>query len=187
MLDDQEFISMQDRFRKEDAIREEIIKQSRDVLKAAKKAIYNLHRGDDASGLLEEAERHIEEILPKVKNHPKLRGGAFSAALEEYVEAKAFAQYLKDGSLVTLASMPSVSPEEYLLGLCDFTGELGRHAVHRASERDQDAVKKVRDLIDAIFGQLLQFDFRNSELRRKYDSVKYNLKKVENLVYELSG
>jgi len=47
-------------------------------------------------------------------------------------------------------------------------------------------VEKTRDIIENIFGELVQFDFRNSDLRRKYDSVKYNLKKVENLLCELS-
>ena len=40
--------------------------------------------------------------------------------------------------------------------------------------------------IDAIHGQLLQFDLRNGELRKKYDSIKYNLQKAENTLYDLT-
>lgn len=35
-------------------------------------------------------------------------------------------------------------------------------------------------------GQLLQFDFRNGNLRKKFDALKYTLKKMENTTYELS-
>lgn len=37
-----------------------------------------------------------------------------------------------------------------------------------------------------VFEQLLQFDFRNGPLRRKYDGVKYAVKRLEDVLYELS-
>ncbi len=43
-----------------------------------------------------------------------------------------------------------------------------------------------RDLVENIMGQYLRFDFRNSGLRRKYDGLKYTLKNLENMLYELS-
>lgn len=33
---------------------------------------------------------------------------------------------------------------------------------------------------------MLQFDFRNGPLRRKYDGLKYSLKNIEDIYYELS-
>lgn len=47
-------------------------------------------------------------------------------------------------------------------------------------------VRKCRDLVDALMGIFLRFDFRNGALRKKYDSLKYTLKKMENTLYELS-
>ena len=35
-------------------------------------------------------------------------------------------------------------------------------------------------------GLFLKFDFRNGNIRKKYDSLKYTLKKLENTLYELS-
>lgn len=32
----------------------------------------------------------------------------------------------------------------------------------------------------------MQFDLRNGSIRKKYDSLKYTLKKMENTLYELS-
>ena len=48
------------------------------------------------------------------------------------------------------------------------------------------AVRLCRDLVDAMMGEMLQFDLRNGALRKKYDALKYTLRKMENVLYELS-
>ena len=47
-------------------------------------------------------------------------------------------------------------------------------------------MRKCRDVVDALMGIFLKFDFRNGALRKKYDALKYTLKKMENTLYELS-
>ena len=37
-----------------------------------------------------------------------------------------------------------------------------------------------------LFQKFLAFDFRNGPLRRRYDSVKYCVRRLEDLLYELS-
>ena len=78
------------------------------------------------------------------------------------------------------------SVEEYLGGALDFTGELNRYAIARATVRDKEAVQSARDLVEALQGQFLRMDLRNGSLRKKYDALKYTLKKLENTLYELS-
>ncbi|KAI9993919.1 hypothetical protein PInf_016441 [Phytophthora infestans] len=91
-------------------------------------------------------------------------------------------------ALRMLGDAEKVIPElnEYLGGVVDFTGELMRYAVVKATAREVDEVKRCKDMVEAISGELIQFDFRNGPLRRKFDSVKYNLRKLENTLYELS-
>ena len=60
-----------------------------------------------------------------------------------------------------------------------------RFAVLRATARDTASVARARDAVDAIFGQMLQFDLRNGNARKKFDTLKYTLKKLESLLYEL--
>ena len=43
-----------------------------------------------------------------------------------------------------------------------------------------------RDLVDSLLVELMKFDFRNGPLRRKFDGVKYALKRLENILYELA-
>ena len=77
-----------------------------------------------------------------------------------------------------------VPTECYLTGLCDFTGELVRKAVFLAGKNKKKEVIEIKNIIDSIYGELLNFDFRNGELRKKFDSVKYNLKKLEDLALQ---
>jgi len=44
---------------------------------------------------------------------------------------------------------------------------------------------EIKNLVDEIYGQFLNFNLRNSELRRKSDQIKWNLKKLEDVVFEL--
>jgi predicted translin family RNA/ssDNA-binding protein len=44
----------------------------------------------------------------------------------------------------------------YLGGVLDFTGELNRYAVARATERDVAAVQRCRDVVDALMGVFLE-------------------------------
>jgi hypothetical protein len=40
--------------------------------------------------------------------------------------------------------------------------------------------------VHALNGQLMGFDFRNGPLRRKYDGVKWGLRRLEDLLFEQS-
>lgn len=166
-----------------DATREQVIKQSRDVLKLSKRAIYAVHRGDlqGAEQLLAEAraaKQHIEGL------EAEARIGSFTSACEEYVEACAFMAFSKREELPAPEEL-GVQPEEYLGGLADLCGELARRAVLAATERKREEVDRIHTLIEELYGHFVAFDFRNGELRRKYDSIKYHLQKVEEVRYEL--
>ncbi len=189
VLDAASFAAIAAEMTQEDELREALIKRSRDVLKLSKNAIYALHRGDvqRAGGMVHEAKEQAKrELLPTAVAHPTLRYGALGSALEEWAEAAIFQEFLATGRIASLAELEIANREEYLGGLMDFTGELGRYAVLRATARDREAVARAREAADQIHAQLITFDFRNGNLRRKYDAVKYTLKKLEQIVYELT-
>ncbi len=187
MLDETEFEEIKARFEAFDAKREKVIKESRDILKAAKQAIYAVHRDDlaRAERLLKEAEAVKQRIEGAIGHDKALRTGGFCNALEEYVEARTLLDFVKRGTVTRLKDL-GVDPEEYLGGLADLTGELGRRAVLAATRHDVEEVKRIHDVLERIYGQFVRFDFRNGELRRKYDSIKYNLQKAERVLYDLT-
>jgi len=188
MIDEAEWERINEEMQAYDKKREDIIKRSRDIQKNSKQAIFSLHRGD-----LERANKQIadalalaQELEPTIRENPTLRNGSYANALEEWAEAVLFRTYLEEKRLARMSEMPLLNSDDYLGGVLDMTGELNRYAVQRATSRDAEEVARCKDLVEGIFGLFLQFDLRNGALRKKYDALKYTLKKLENTLYELS-
>ena len=166
----------------------QVIKKSRDVQKQSKQAIFSVHRGDidQAKNRLESAMKAHAELEPLIQETPGLRHGSFSNAMEEYAEARIFLHFHETKSLLVPADLPQTNTDEYLGGLLDFTGELNRWAVIQATSRKVDDVKYARDCVDAVLSVMMELDLRNGQVRKKYDSLKYCLKNLEKVLYELS-
>lgn len=78
-----------------------------------------------------------------------------------------------------------VDPFTYLCSLSDLTGELARRSVIEATAKNVSDVQKIKDTIEEIHGIMIRFDLRNGDLRKKSDAIKWNLNKVEELLYDL--
>ncbi|MBW3011644.1 hypothetical protein KY311_00510 [Candidatus Woesearchaeota archaeon] len=185
-LDKKDFIEMRKEIEEYDEKREELIRQSRDIIKLSKQIIYAVHRKDFSSAEkdLNEIKSLAEKISSKVQKDPKLDIGSFKQAIQEYVEAAAYYHFEKTKKLPTKKEL-AVDAEYYLLGLCDLTGELVRNAVNSGINDDTQKVVEIKKFVDELYDELMQFDLRNSELRRKVDGVKWDLKKLDDLVFGL--
>lgn len=178
------FTKLEKEFKGYDSLRELLIKKSRDVLKLSKQLIYAVHRDElnQATKLLKQIEAERSELNKIAKKHPKLEfEGSYKIAIQEYAEAALYLNFVKKGELTPL----NISASHFILGLADLPGELVRRAVYLAGKGKVDEVTKIRDLVDHIYGQLLKFDFRDNEVRRKVDGIKYDLRKLEDLVLDL--
>jgi predicted translin family RNA/ssDNA-binding protein len=187
MLNKNDFKEMRKEFNSFDDNRETTIKKSRDILKLSKQVIYAVHRGElkEASKLISKIEAEKKKADAIVAGNSKLESiGAYRVAIGEYVEAMLYYSFIKSKKILTHKFL-KVSTEHYLFGLIDLTGELGRKAVQLAGKGNFKEVAAIRDAVSEIYGALLKFDFRDSDMRRKFDSVKYDLKKLEDLVLEL--
>ena len=187
MLNEKEFTQIRKKLHDYDSERERLIKKSRDVLKLSKQIIYAVHRDDlsEAEGLIssiEKEKKNAEEIAKH--NSALLYEGSYRVAIQEYVEALLYFHFVKEGVMVG-AEQLNVTADHYVLGLCDLTGELVRKAVFLAGKGKVDEVIIIKDLVDELYGELLKFDFREQGLRRKFDSMKYDLRKLEDLVLDL--
>jgi len=189
-----------------DSLRETLIKNCRDGQKAAKQAIYALHRKDyaKASKLIGDCETCIlEKLLPIVREEPPLRYSSFGDVLEEYAEAKLFYAWLLgknggDDETMTAASangtllLPhdfvkvQLDPEAYLGGLCDLTGEIGRFAVQRGTDRDHDGVHLCLEANTAILRAIQGLDKTPSKIHKKMDTLRKSVSKIERMIYEMS-
>lgn len=187
MLDKKALAEMREEFSNYDKYREEVIKKSRDVLKLSKQIIYAVHRDDtkEAEKLVKKILAEMKKLAGMTKKSTKLESiGAYKVSVGEYAEAMLYYHYVKSGKIPTHKQL-GIDTEHYLWGLIDLTGELVRKAVYLAGKGKVKEVHAIRDLVDEIYGELLKFDFRDQDSRKKFDSVKYDLKKLENLVLDL--
>ncbi len=184
MLNKKEFGKIRQEMHNIDLKREEVIQASREIISLSKQVIYAAQRND-----LKEAESAIKTIKDKVKKLRKVNintdTNINAVAFQEYVEAIAFYEFVKNKRVPTRASL-NVSAEDYLAGLCDLTGELVRKAIYDVIHKKFDEAEKIKELVHDIYGEFLKLHLRNGELRKKSDSIKWNLKKLEEVMYDIS-
>ena len=184
MLNKSEFSKIREEMRHIDMKREEVIQASREIITLSKQIIYAAQRND-----LKEAENSIKTIKNKIKKLKKINintdTNINSVAFQEYVEAIAFYEFVKNKKIPAKASL-GVSAEDYLSGLCDLTGELVRKAIYDVIHKRFDEAEKIKELVHEIYGEFLNLHLRNGDLRKKSDSIKWNLKKLEEVMYDIS-
>lgn len=186
-VDKQAFAGMRNQMKRYDALREDLIRLSRDVLQLSKKAIYSLHRNEakTARSQLTKAKSIINRINKLTKKDSRLAiTGAYNEALEEYVEASCYYSLISKKRLPT-AKQLGVGADAYLPGLCDLVGELVRKAINSAIKGDTKTALEIRDFVTQVHQELMLFDFRNIPVRRKFDSIKYGLEKLEDLALQI--
>lgn len=184
MLNKKEFGQIRHEMHNLDLKREAIIQTSREIITISKQIIYAAQRND-----LKTASDAIKRIKEKVKKLKKINvqtdTNIGSVAFQEYVEAIAFYEFVKNNKIPAKSSL-GVSADDYLSGICDLTGELVRKAIYDVIHKKFDEAEKIKELVHDIYGEFLKLNLRNGELRKKSDSIKWNLKKLEEVMYDVS-
>lgn len=177
--------SLQKDYQESNSERRQIISLANVILHDSKRIIFALHRGDIKKA--EESFLEIESIISKLEKKFGWKRiyeeGSFKAGVEEYVEAKMFYFVLVGKKIDAIKGM-KFSYESYLGGICDTTGELVRRAVNEAAQGNMKEVEKINDIINEIMAELVEFDM-TGYLRTKYDQARGNLRKIEQVRYEV--
>ncbi|MCA9477599.1 MAG: hypothetical protein KC535_00445 [Nanoarchaeota archaeon] len=181
-----EFSRIQNDYKKNDLIRDQIITLSRDILKPSKQAIYALHRNEikKARQLLLQAKKQRSKVRALLKRYDAKEVGAYAAALEEYVEAQCYLSFIESGSF-PLTKELEVPADIYLAGLCDCSGELARRALKLATEKEFKEVERISIALEELMGLFLTIDFRGIDMRKKIEGLKYNLSKTQDILYDI--
>lgn len=186
MLSKSFFKKLKADYQKKESERRQIISASNAILHDAKRSIFALHRGEtkQAGSDLKDMEKRLKELAKKFKFERLVEEGAFNAALEEYAEAKLFYAVVSGGKIDAFKEV-SMTVDAYVGGLSDLTGELVRVATNRAARGDFAAVQQMNGIINDIVAELVEFDLRG-QLRNKYDQARNNLRKIEQIAYEVA-
>lgn len=170
---------------KNNSERRQIISLANVVLHDSKRMIFSLHRGD--IGKAEKSLGEIEGLLFKLGKKFGFRRlseeGSYKAAVEEYVEAKAFYLVITGQPIAKFKNV-RIGFDSYLGGICDLTGELVRRAINEASQGNLAEVTRIKKAINDIMAELVEFNL-TGYLRTKYDQAKNSLRKIEQMDYEL--
>ncbi|XP_055343767.1 translin-like isoform X2 [Paramacrobiotus metropolitanus] len=100
------------------------------------------------------------------------------ATLEEVAQAIGVKSDRKNGFHLDL--------EDYLFGLLNLASELSRYCVNRVTAGDYKSPEKIFTFISELGSGFRLLNLKNNELRRRFDSLKYDEKKVEEVIYDLS-
>lgn len=88
--------------------------------------------------------------------------------------------------MLTKSDLPLLNISEYVNGLADFTGEIGRLAVMYASDRKLPPVRLIQQLDLVIYDYITKLNIlNNNNYAKKLDMIYTNSKKVDDIIYEL--
>ncbi|ORZ40605.1 Translin [Catenaria anguillulae PL171] len=75
--------------------------------------------------------------------------------------------------------------EDFLFALALLPSELSRLAINSAAQRDFQRPARLLNFLQRLHGGFQLLNLKNDNLRRKYDSIKYDIKRVEEVVYNI--
>jgi translin len=141
-------------------VREETHESMRKATSLSKQAILLIHQKKyaEAETFVENAKEKIASLKGLAEKCPEIvYGGMFSAALQEYSEARIFLALIKESRFITPneINVPSV---DYVLGLADVIGEYRRLALDNLREGEVKKGEECLEIMDQIFIQLLALD-----------------------------
>jgi len=141
-------------------IREETHESMRKATSLSKQSILLIHQKKyaEAEEFIENAKEIISSLQVLSKDYPEIiYGSMFSAALQEYSEARIFLILVKESRFVTPTEIcvPSV---DYALGLADVIGEYRRLALDNLREGEVKKGEECLEIMDQVFIQLLALD-----------------------------
>ncbi|BAT85405.1 hypothetical protein VIGAN_04294600 [Vigna angularis var. angularis] len=105
-----------------------------------------------------------------------------------------FMHWLETGSLLEhkeaeeklgLGSDFGLDVEDYLIGVCFMSNELPRYVVNQVTAGNYDCPKKVLKFLTDLHAAFRMLNLRNDFLRKKFDGMKYDLRKVEEVYYDV--
>jgi len=176
MIDPLVFAALRQEISAAEEQREHAILCSRQIIHLSKQIIYALHRHHEVGDLVTEMRQYFLSL-------PSFADSHVHVAAQEYVEALTYVAFVCQQSLPSFQEL-GVRAEDYVAGLCDLSGELVRRAVSCATAGDISSVETLFSFVSSLYAELLQLSVRG-DLRKKIDMVRWNLQKLEDLLFSL--
>ncbi|XP_032791762.1 translin [Daphnia magna] len=115
---------------------------------------------------------------------------SFLAALIFFLESEKLALHSDVGKLLQVPIKEEngfhLDVEDYLSGLLQLASELSRLAVNSVTAGNYDLPIRISRFVSELNGGFRLLNLKNDSLRKRFDALKYDVKKIEEVVYDLS-
>ena len=159
------------------AVRDETLRRSRQLIRYCANSIRASHRGDfaDAESLLATARAAAAEMIADAQRYPDLfYAGYTQDALKELAEAHSTYALITEKDLPTPEYL-NVEPASYLKGLAEAVGEMRRYVLDQLRRGNVATGERLLTIMDDIYSLLITVDFPDAitgGLRRQTDMVR---------------
>ncbi len=174
--------AIEEELNEKDDLREETLKNCREIIRNSRKGIKSIHDGDmkEARRYIDEAKRILKETREKIEGHPDiLTAGYMENAMQEVAEAEILMAIMK-GEEIPSPDEIYISSTSYLMGLADVVGELRRRGVYLMKNGNIGEVEEMLQMMEYICDKVGEFDYPSGLLpiKRKQDVIKKVLEKM---------
>jgi translin len=158
-------------------VRDEALKQSRQLTRACSLSIRAVHRNefDVMEANLSEARTLADKLRKDLKDHPDLYYAGYSQdSLKEFVEANVTCALIQNQALHTPEEL-GVEYATYLNGLAEVVGELRRRILDILRSGYSQEAERLLNHMDDIYSVLVTMDYPDAitgGLRRQTDLVR---------------
>ncbi|EFX84471.1 hypothetical protein DAPPUDRAFT_194468 [Daphnia pulex] len=115
---------------------------------------------------------------------------SFLCALIFFLESEKLALHSDVGKLLEVSIKEEdgfhLDVEDYLSGLLQLASELSRLAVNSVTAGNYDLPIRISRFVSELNGGFRLLNLKNDSLRKRFDALKYDVKKIEEVVYDLS-
>ncbi|GJQ08281.1 hypothetical protein GpartN1_g72.t1 [Galdieria partita] len=189
----------------------ELLRECRDfcdsAVRSAAVLVESLHKERDLSSKLQELYESLREVASEfvrlqsnVPLHEYYKyNDLWKSSLSQAVATGCLVYYLDCNQLADLsvlqrilcpkeptASSVRIELEDYLVGVCNLVSELSRMSVNRVTIGDFEFAVNAAKFSSEVLAGFRLLNFRNDYLRRRFDGMKYDVKKLEEVVYDIS-
>ncbi|KAI4378413.1 hypothetical protein MLD38_015894 [Melastoma candidum] len=167
--------------------------------------LLTVHQSRPLPEVLEKARSHIatlkdlyeklSEVFRECPGQYYRYHGDWRSETQNVVFLVTFMHWLETGDLILHDEAANLlglnSPEfgldleDYLIGVCFMSNELPRYVVNQVTSGDYDCPRKVLNFLTDLNASFRILNLRNDFLRKKFDSLKYDLRRVEEVFYDV--
>ncbi|KAE8684290.1 Non-intrinsic ABC protein 12 isoform 1 [Hibiscus syriacus] len=154
-----------------------------------------LEKANTQNNVLKDLYSKLAEVVRECPGQYYRYHGDWRSETQMVVSLLAFMHWLETGNLLVHAEAEeklglndsdfALDLEDYLVGICFMSNEMPRYVVNQVTAGDYDCPRKVLKFLTDLHAAFRMLNLRNDFLRKKFDSMKYDLRKVEEVYYDV--